>query len=140
MKKLLIYITLSLLVVIATSFALLPVDESLIKQREKSAKEKFENGNYADAVVDYTWLVSQVKGNYEYRYRLGACMLHTEKDKEKGLAYLEEAKGKNGVPSTVNFFLGYGYHLNYRFAEAIKFYEKFKSAADPKLFEKYDFM
>ena len=137
MKKLLLYITLLVLVVVATSFALLPVDETLIKQKEKLAKENFEKGNYADAVKDYTWLVSQVKGNYEYRYRLGACMLYTEKDKEKGLAYLEEAKGKNGVPTTVNFFLGYGYHLNYRFGQAIKFYEKFKTSADPKLIEKY---
>ncbi len=94
---------------------------------KKKADALFESENYFDALPLYTQLYSNFK-DPEYTYKIGACKLFTEKDKEAPLFYLESAAKKlgNKMPD-LYYYLAKAYHINYRFAEAIKYYKLYET-------------
>lgn len=137
MKLLQKYIPLLVLAGLFLSFALISGDDDPEKDLQKSAEEHFENGEFLEAAKEYERLISLDPGNYDYRFHYGACLLYSEQDKTIGLKYLRESAGKEGVGPLVYYFLGRGFHLNYRFADATKAYEKFDQLADDKLKKDY---
>lgn len=109
-----------------------------IQEVEKKADQLFEEEEYAEAYKLYAQLVSNQPKNALYNYRLGVCMIFCEPDKKKCFSYLNVAyKNKNDLPKDVPFFMGKAYHLNYRFNEALKYYNEFKDNAPASLVKKY---
>jgi hypothetical protein len=109
-----------------------------LQEVEKKADQLFEEEEYAEAYKLYAQLVSNQPKNALYNYRLGVCMIFCEPDKKKCFSYLNVAyKNKNDLPKDVPFFMGKAYHLNYRFNEALKYYNEFKDNAPASLVKKY---
>lgn len=94
----------------------------------KIASENFNQGDFNLALKNYLELAKQEPENVKYNYRIGVCYLNTNIDKAKAVSYLEKAlKSEEADPNT-GYLLGRAYHFAYRFNDAIKMYEQFKSA------------
>ena len=104
---------------------------------KKSASELFEAGKYLEAKDLYSQLVSLYPKDENYNYKFGACLLFVDVDKTYPLKFLEYAVSRPNVDPEAFYFLGKGYHYNYRFDEAINYLNKYKGKLDLKAEEKY---
>ncbi len=104
---------------------------------KKQANTYFENDEYNNAYKLYSQLVSLYPKDAEYNYRLGVCMLFTEPDKKKPYSYLKIATNNtNDAPKDAKFYLAKTYHINYRFDDAIKLYEEYKTIGSQSAIKK----
>lgn len=93
----------------------------------KTASENFNSGNFNQALVNYLELLKTEPDNSKYNYRIGVCYLNTNIDKAKAVSYLEKAIQSTEADPNSYYLLGRAYHFAYRFKDAIKMYEKFKT-------------
>lgn len=96
---------------------------------KKSAEESFSQGNYKEAKALYSQLTSFYPKEALYNYRLGACMVLVDSDKNTSLKFLEYAVQQPNVSNEAFYYMGLAYHYNYRFKEAKVYYNKFKASA-----------
>ncbi|MCF8298528.1 MAG: hypothetical protein K9J13_13355 [Saprospiraceae bacterium] len=105
----------------------------------KKADQLFKKDDFINAFRPYSQLLSVYPKNPLYNFRFGVCLIFADKrDKEKPIKYLEFAKENLVKEPDVYYYLAYAYHLNYRFSEAIKSYNKYievGKAADISKFE-----
>ncbi len=107
------------------------------RDTENSADEAFSKGHYSEAKKLYSNLVSLYPQNPTYNYRYGASLLFSEPDKSKALKYLDFSTSVSDAPDEAWYFTGLGYHYNYRFDEALKYYEKFNAKASNRKKRQY---
>lgn len=105
---------------------------------KKKAAKLFDDKKYIEATASYSQLLSLFPKDPEMHFRYGACLVYSEKNKEKPVSYLEFASKQAGISPEVYFFLGRAYHLNYRFNDALNAFDKFNSLADAKSKKKYN--
>src|SRR5204863_7319535 len=104
---------------------------------KKEADKLFKDEAYSQAYKLYSQLVANYPKDPEYNYRLGVCMIFAEPDKKKCLPYLKlAAANPKDAPKEVLFYLGKAYHINYRFDDAIKNYNEFKTTASAGMLKK----
>lgn len=97
------------------------------------ANALFNQEAYAEAMPLYAQLLSLHSTNPEYNYKYGATALFGDADKkEEAIKFLEYASTKNGIEPACWYFLARAYHLNYRFADAIDAYKKYKELGSKK--------
>src|SRR5690606_15950316 len=138
MVKIIRHITYLLIVLICSSYSDVSTPEKdTVEELKKKADKHFDNGEYQDALIPYQKLLSLEQSNYEFRFKYGACLLFATGDKQKALEFLEEAQGRNGVPTDIYYYLGKAYHLNYRFTPAIEAYRKYEQFASNSDKEKF---
>lgn len=95
---------------------------------EKAANEFFQGEQYDKAKPLYSQLLSLNALDPNYNYRFGVCILYTEADPLKPLPYIEGGANTTGVNSEAYYFLGKAYQFNYRFDDAISYFEKAKKS------------
>ncbi|PBQ33877.1 hypothetical protein CNR22_19505 [Sphingobacteriaceae bacterium] len=107
---------------------------------KKQANKLFEEEDYSKAYKLYSQLVSNFPKDPVYNFRLGVCMIYSEPDKKKCLPYLKfaAANSENKELKDVLFYLGKGYHINYRFDDAIKNYNAYKLNASASQIKKLE--
>jgi hypothetical protein len=106
-----------------SSFAQFKNEDELKKQ----AAQYFEDEDYANGFRLYSQLVSNYPKDAEYNYRLGVCMLYADPDKKKPIPYLRFAvQNIKDAEKEAYFYLGKAYHLNFRFDDAIQYYNLYK--------------
>lgn len=93
----------------------------------KTASESFNQGDFNQALTSYLELLKQEPENSKYNYRVGVCYLNTNIDKAKAVSYLEKTIQLPEPDPNTYYLLGRAYHFAYRFQEAIKMFEQFKS-------------
>ena len=94
----------------------------------KEADKLFDDDEFTSAYKLYAQLVANFPKDPELNFRLGVCMIYSEPDKKKCLPYLEFAASRPAdSPKESKSYLGKAYHINYRFDEAIKCYNEYKS-------------
>jgi len=108
------------------------------KELVERANDLFEEKEYTTALPMFSQLVSLDPDNGSYNYKFGACLMYVESDKNAPLKYLQFAAKQEGIDPEAYYYLGKGYHLNYRFDDAIKYYALFKENASTKKQEKFD--
>jgi hypothetical protein len=108
-----------------------------VSEVQKTANELFEQKKYSEAKELYSQLVSLYPKDENFNYRFGACLLFVDVDKTYPLKFLEYAVSKPNVEPEAFYFLGKGYHYNYRFDEAIVYFKKYKSKLELKEKSKY---
>ena len=87
----------------------------------------FTNLDFEDALEAYLTLVDKHPDNELYNYRVGVCYLNTNIDKTKAIPYLEvSVHSKKHNPNAL-YLLGRAYQYDYRFDDAIKAYNDFKT-------------
>lgn len=94
------------------------------------ARKLFDESNFQEAAIVYEQLERHLDLDPLNAYYYGIALYKTRGDKNDCAKALESAAtGK--VPNDVYYFLGKSYHLNYRFADAIKMYNKFAAVCKP---------
>src|ERR1035437_7687467 len=107
---------------------------------KKQANRLFDEEEYTKAYPLFSQLLSLYPKDLQYNYKFGTCLLFAGNDKGKAIPYIEYAakRQKQGVDKEVFFFLAKAYHLNYRFADAIRLYTTYKGIASSRMAEKLD--
>ena len=106
------------------------------KEDFKVADKLFDEGNYIEGKEKFSTLLALDQTNADLNFKYGACLLYSEEDKLKGLGHLQYAIKDPTIDVRAYYFIGKAYHLNYRFEDAIKAYNKFKSAGSTKQYER----
>ncbi len=106
---------------------------------KKMAEKQFEENDYHSAYKSYAQLVSLYPKDPFYNYKLAVCMLYIEPDKKKPYSYLQISV-KNPVEASTEamFYLAKTYHINYRFDEAIKYYNEYKKIGSSSTIKKLE--
>lgn len=94
----------------------------------KIAEAKFKAANYDEALTDYLDLLEEDGKNMEYNYRIGVCYLNTNINKAKSIPYLELVTRQPAFEPDAMYLLGRGYHFAYRFDDALRCYNQYKTA------------
>jgi len=109
------------------------------KDLKKNADILFNEEDYVAALPLFSQLLSLYPKDPNYSYKFGVCLLMADKrDIEKPIKYLEAAVNSPDVEKKLYYFLGLAYHYNYRFKEAINYYNRFLQQAPRSLHKKYD--
>lgn len=96
-------------------------DKSLLKV----AEERFENGQYFEALPVLEIVVRQYPKATAYKEKLGICYFHCNRltSAKAHLTELAESKGTPGP--AVSYYLGAIHHHENKFAEAARYYKTF---------------
>ncbi|HNW97356.1 MAG TPA: hypothetical protein PKK00_02960 [Bacteroidales bacterium] len=115
-----------------------PVDDKDFKLMYLDAQDLFNYEYYDDALMIFKRLLAQDQDNCNLNFYVGVCILKTTKQRTLAEKYLEKAVKKTDVAYSYNyketaapvfafFYLGQVYHLEGKYDEALKCYEKFKT-------------
>jgi tetratricopeptide (TPR) repeat protein len=103
---------------------------SLSKEAQKmedQANEYFEKQNYILAQELYEKLDSISPRNNKYIYPLALCYINNDLSK-KALPYIDQClKKSSSFPVALFYFAGMTYHLNNRFDDAIRYYDRYRT-------------
>lgn len=86
----------------------------------------YDNKDFKKAYELYDKLCAQNPKNLEYKFRLGVSSINYPEKKARAIAIFEELQKVDTSPE-INYYLGKAYHINYRFDEALTYYEKYLS-------------
>ncbi len=109
-------------------------DSSKVVLRER-ALERFENGEFDDALFDYRILMNKFSRDPMYKYYCGACMVELNMDYEDAVEMLHFSSTR-GVPKDVYYYLGEAYRKMYDFQKAKQYYLRFDKEASRALTKK----
>ncbi|MFM7021379.1 MAG: OmpA family protein [Flavobacteriales bacterium] len=111
------------------------VNEAVIKEGDKA----FDREDYPTALTHYLEAYKKDSLNANLQYKIGECYLHSAREKEKAIPFLEQAvqkisknynttsiKEKN-APPTAYLLLGTAYQKNYQFDLAVSMYESYRN-------------
>lgn len=102
--------------------------------------------DYEEALPIYDRLLTFFPTNANFKYRLGQCYLYKPGEKDKAIAYLEDAvkninpkykEGKykeTGAPYDALYYLANAYRINNQIDKAIETYELFRQNMDEKIY------
>jgi tetratricopeptide (TPR) repeat protein len=107
-------------------------------QEKLSPKEYFALSDYNRALPGYLAMWNTNQSNLEVNLNIAICYLNINDDRSKALPYLHFVQ-KNGPPNEeVTFMLGQAYMYSYKFDEALKYFNMFKTKTSPKYVEMAD--
>jgi hypothetical protein len=134
------------------SIVLLINSTSFCQTKTENKKKFFEAEGfvlfeeYEDALPLYLQLIKSYPSNANLKYRIGQCYINTPGEKDKAVAYLEEAisdinpkyrEGRfreNGAPHDAYYYLSNAYRINNQLDKAIETYEIFNRNLDTKVY------
>jgi len=93
----------------------------------KVANQYFNDNNFNDALDIFLSVEEDYQEDQKFNYRVGVCYLNTNIDKSNAIPYLKKALVLGNTDPNTYYLLGRAYHFAYRFNDAIKMYEKFKT-------------
>lgn len=109
------------------------------KELEEKAYNSFENKDYKKSYDLYDLLYKSFPNVFEYKFKLGYSAIYCSEKKARALEIFEDIK-KTDKSDDVDYYLAKSYHVNYRFNDAIVFYNKYleakvkKSIKEDKIF------
>lgn len=112
-----------------------PID---FKNSYKEAEKLLTENNYWEALAIFNVLDSLQPNNANINFNIGFCYINSVSDKVKSIPYLEFASRKMSLRYTGNYndttapiysiyYLAAGYHIAYRFDEALDLFTQFKA-------------
>jgi tetratricopeptide (TPR) repeat protein len=103
-----------------------------------SPKTYFDMYDYNRALEGYLELWPKDQSNKEMNRNIAICYLSVNGDKPKALPYLHYLVREGVNDEEVIFMLGQAYMYAYKFDEAIKYFNTFRSKTNPKNYEMAD--
>lgn len=100
-----------------------------------SPKEYFSYNDYNRALEGYLALWHDHQSDLEINLNIGICYLNVNDDKSKALPYLHYVLKSGNSSATVIFMLGQAYMYAYKFDEAVKYFNLFKTKSAGKVKE-----
>jgi len=129
MRALLLAMTLLLAPLAPSSLAL---DDDAEEELIKRAEDLFDDRLYVEAYPLFSSLLSNYPDNLDYKFKFSVCMLFADVNKSGAISYLETVTANSSSDKRAFYYLGYAYHLNYRFKKAITAYNQFKTSGAKK--------
>lgn len=129
-----------ILLFVLSASSLLSQEAGKTEDTKKEAEKLFKEEDYARAYKLYSQLVSTYPKDPLFNYRLGVCMIFAEPDKKKSLPFLKlaAASSDEDIARDARFFLGKAHHINYRFDDAIRYYNEFRQLASSSQQKKFE--
>lgn len=106
--------------------------EGPTKGDPEKAMQLIKSGNFNSAIKEFEKLVSEEPDNLTYRAFLGYAYLSTNVNKTKAIPHFEMVTKDSKCDPYSFYDLGRSYLLAYRFDDAIKSFEKFRSFTHDK--------
>jgi hypothetical protein len=103
-----------------------------------SAKEYFNLSDYNRALEGYLALWPTNQSDIDINTNIAICYLNINEDRSKALPYLHFVQKKGSPNEEITFMLGQAYLYAYKFDDAIKYFNAFRSKTNPKYFEMAD--
>lgn len=103
---------------------------------DRVAREHFKKTNYLFAIPEYKTLLKVERENADYNYEMALCLLRTNSDRTTAIMYLERACKQSKFPADAKFQLAIAYTYAYRWDDAVKTMEEYKTKATGKDKEK----
>jgi outer membrane protein OmpA-like peptidoglycan-associated protein len=85
----------------------------------------YDEKDYETALPLYKALEQKYPDDVAFTYRLGVCYTYSKKEANKALEYLLKAQRIDSSISELNYYIGRAYYVNYAFAQAITYLNKF---------------
>ena len=127
MHKVRLVFIISIFLTLWVAPAIAQSDDAIAAAGSGDADAYFTQEDFDDALEAYLTLLDKEPDNELFNYRVGVCYLYTNIDKTKAIPYLEVvARMKKHNPNTL-YLLGRAYQLAYRFDDAIKSFNDFKT-------------
>ena len=118
MKKFLLLLLLGLFSVNALVMAQAGLSK---KQLSDEATYYFENQNYL-AALPYLVKLDSLSPSLDNKFKLGICYLYKTDQLKKSIEYLEKVLAEKPKKENLYFYLARAYSANYRFDDAIRYY------------------
>ena len=140
-------VVLVLLLVSAVSARLSAQPKAVIRDNFYDAESWVLFEDYKEALPLYLNLLKTNPDNANYKYRIGQCYLNIPGQKEKSIAYLEDAVKnidpkyhqdkfkETGAPYDALYYLANAYRITNQLDKAISTYEQFKKNLDPEIYD-----
>ena len=109
-------------------------DTAKVALKER-ASEKFESGNFEDALSDYRILMDKFPRDPLYKYYCGVCMVELNLDYEEAVEMLHFSSTR-GVPDDVYYYLGEAYRRMYDFQKSKQYFLQFDKEASRAMAKK----
>ncbi len=107
-------------------------------EEKMGAKEYLAAQDYTHALEEYLKIYKGRKTDPEINFNVGLCYLHVNDDKSKALPFLEFAFKKGGYKDELLLYLGMAYSYSYKFDDAIKYFNDYRTKAGIKKSEMVD--
>lgn len=105
---------------------------SQTKDLKDDAAYYFEEKDYRKAYELYDKLSAQSPKNLDYKFRLGYSSLFYPEKKARAIEIFESLKTTD-KSADINYYLAKAYHFNYKFDEAIGYYNTYLTAKGTKI-------
>lgn len=103
-----------------------------------SPKEYFNVFDYNRALEGYLAIWHDHQSDVEINTNIAICYLSVNDDRSKALPYLHYIQKKDPANEEITFMLGQAYLYGYKFDEALKYFNAFRSKTNPKNYEMAD--
>ena len=108
------------------------------KENKQKADNFFEEEQYEEALPLYSQLLSIHGRDVDLNLKYAICLVELNRDLKEAKKYLDFVKNKQPENPLVYYYLGRILHLQYKFTNAIAYYQKFMDLAPSRLVKKYD--
>ncbi len=103
-----------------------------ISQLQKKADDLFEKQNYSAALIDFRQLLAQNPTSIQFNYKYGVCLFYSD-NRKTAKRYFDFVLRQNTIPSETYYYLAKLYHFDYKFSNAIDYYQKYRDNTPEKL-------
>lgn len=102
------------------------------KEDIELAKKLVDESNFNEALLIYQGLLQFINLDPLSLYNYGLCLFNTKKDKSICIKTFEIAITNKLTPAASYYYLAKSNYLCYKFTDAIKYYNKYKTLAKPE--------
>ena len=100
------------------------------KKELKEANKLFKTEQYEEAQVKFQKLITIKPTDADIAYKLGACVVMSNKNNDEALKYLKAAEKSGKSDKEIAFFMGKAYENKKDYANALIYYERFTAVAE----------
>jgi len=108
------------------------IDDDDEAELVKHAENLFKEQLYVEAFPIFSQLLSVYPEDINYNFKFSVCVLFADENKASAISLLEKVTANAEADKRAYYYLGYAYHLNYKFRKAITAYNNFKNSASKK--------
>jgi hypothetical protein len=103
-----------------------------LSQLEKKAVESFNKKDYASALIDFRQLLAQNPTSMDFNFKYGVCVFYSD-NRKNAKRYFDFVLRQRDFPSETYYFVAKLAHFEYKFSNAMLYYQKYLDNTPEKL-------
>ena len=103
-----------------------------ISQLQKKADESFKKKDYNAALIDFRQLLAQNPTSMDFNYKYGVCVFYSD-NRKNAKRYFDFVLRQPDFPSETYYFVAKLSHFEYKFTNAMIYYQKYLDNTPEKL-------